>query len=145
MLRGCGSLKRLRNTDLDSIDLDIQVLQSIVFISGYAVFSYLETTNCNNCVLKLTENKDIEISETTKYDLVRYIDRGALKWPSDFVIESIVVLWKIFTKIDENETLRKQFYSSPSRKVLIHLVENVLVDRYSEHWGITVVLLGGIA
>ena len=51
--------------ELDSIDLDIQVLQSIVFIGGYAVFSYLKTTNCNNCVLKLTENKDIEISETT--------------------------------------------------------------------------------
>ena len=120
--------------DLDSINLDIQVLQSIVFIGGYAVFSYLKTTNCYICVLKLTENKDIDISETTKYDLVRYIDRGSLKWPSDIVIGSIIVLWKIFTKIDENETLKKEFYFSPSRKVLIHLAENVLVDRYSEHW-----------
>ena len=46
------------------------------------------------------------------------------------MIGSIIVLWKIFTKIDENETLKKEFYFSPSRKVLIHL--NVLVDRYSE-------------
>ena len=120
--------------DLDSINLDNQVLQAIVFIGGYAVFSYLKITNCHNCVLHLTENKDIEISETTKYDLVRYIDRGSLKWPSDIVIESIIVLWKIFTKIDENEVLKKQFYSSPSRKVLIHLAECVLVDRYSQHW-----------
>ena len=103
--------------DLDSINLDIQILQSIVFIGGYAVYSYLKTTNCHHCVQKLTENKDIEISETTKYDLVRYIDRGSLKWPSDIVIESIIVLWKIFTKLDENESLKKQFYSSPSRKV----------------------------
>ena len=85
-----------------------------MFIGGYAVFSYLKTTNCHICVLKLTENKDIEISETTKYDLVRYIDRGSLKWPSDIVIGSIIVLWKIFTKIDENETLKKEFYFSPS-------------------------------
>ena len=120
--------------DLDSINLEIQVLQSIVFIGGYAVFSYLKTTNCHNCILQLTENKDIEISETTKYDLVRYIDRGSLKWPSDIVIESIVVLWKIFTKIDCNETLRKEFYTSPSRKVLVHLAECVLVDGYSQHW-----------
>ena len=105
-----------------------------MFIGGYTVYSYLKTTNCHHCVQKLTENKDIEISETTKYDLARYIDRGSLKWPSDIVIESIIVLWKIFTKLDENESLKKQFYSSPSRKVLIHLAEYVLVDGYSEHW-----------
>ena len=81
------SLQHIRRQSvLDSINLEIQVLQSIVFIGGYAVFSYLKTTNCHNCILQLTENKDIEISETTKYDLVRYIDRGSLKWPSDIVI-----------------------------------------------------------
>ena len=40
--------------DLDSINLEIQVLQSIVFIGGYAVFSYLKITNRHNCVLQLS-------------------------------------------------------------------------------------------
>ena len=87
-----------------------------MLIGGYAVFSYLKTTNYHNCILQLTEDKDIEISETTKYDLVRYIDRGSLKWPSDIVIESIIVLWKIFTKIDGNETLKKEFYTLTFKK-----------------------------
>ncbi|KAI6655774.1 hypothetical protein LOD99_1916 [Oopsacas minuta] len=37
-------------------------------------------------------------------------------------------------KVDENETLRKHFCSSPSRKVLIQLTENMLVDNFSPHW-----------
>ena len=120
--------------DLNSIDLEIHILQSIVFIGGYAVYSYLRTTNCNNCIQLLTEDKDIEITDATKYDLLRYIDRGSLKWPTDIVIESIVILWKIFIKIDEDEAVKKQFYSSPSRKVLVQLAESVIVENYSENW-----------
>ena len=105
-----------------------------MFIGGYAVYSYLRTTNCNNCIQLLTEDKDIEITDVTKYDLLRYIDRGSLKWPTDIVIESIVILWKIFIKIDEDEAVKKQFYSSPSRKVLFQLAESVIVENYSENW-----------
>ena len=119
--------------DLNSIDLDIHVLQAIVFIGDCAVHLYLKTTNCHHCNQQLTEDKDIEIKDAPKYDLVRYIDRGSLKWPSDIVIDSIVLLWKIFIKIDGNEALKKQFYSSPSRKLVICLAESVLIDKSREH------------
>ena len=105
-----------------------------MFIGGYAVYLYLRTTNCNICIQLLTEDKDIEITDATKYDLLIYIDRGSLKWPTDIVIESIVILWKIFIKIDEDEAVKKQFYSSPSRKVLVQLAESVIVENYSENW-----------
>ena len=62
------------------------------------------------------------------------MDRGSLKWPSDDVVDSIVVLWKIFMKIEEDEVLKKLFYCSPSRQMLIQLAERVLVDEYSEYW-----------
>ena len=42
--------------DLNSINLDIHVLQSIVFIGGYAVYSYLKTTSCHYCIQLLIEN-----------------------------------------------------------------------------------------
>ena len=117
--------------DLNSIELDISILQSIVFIGGYSVYSYLRTTKCQLCSEFLTENKDLDIIDATKYDLVKYVDRGSLKWPSDNVVDSIVVLWKIFMKI-EDEVLKKLFYCSPSRQMLIQLAERVLVDEYSE-------------
>ncbi|KAI6657338.1 hypothetical protein LOD99_86 [Oopsacas minuta] len=120
--------------DLSSIDLNLHLLQSIVFICGYAVYSYLKTATCHLCSQQLTENQDIEITDTIKYDLIRYIDCSSLKWPLEIVIESIVVLWKIIIKIDENETLRKHFYSSSSRKVLIQLTENMLADNFIQHW-----------
>ena len=37
-------------------------------------------------------------------------------------------------KIEEDEALKKLFYSSPSRKLLIQLTERVLVNEYSGHW-----------
>ena len=95
-----------------------------MFIGAYAVYSYLRTTNCNNCIQLLTEDKDFEITDVTKYDLLRYIDRGSLKLPTDIVIESIVILWKIFIKTEEDEAVKKQFNSSPSNKVLIQLAES---------------------
>ena len=103
--------------DLNSINLEIHFLQSIVFIGGHAVYSYLETTSCHYSIRLLFENKDIEITDSRKSDPVRHIDRGSLKWASGIVIESIVVLWEIFIKIDEGKVLKKLFYSSPSRNV----------------------------
>ena len=64
--------------DLNSINLDIHILQSIVFIGGYAVYSYLKTTSCHYCIQLLIENKDIEITDARKYDFVSNIDRGSL-------------------------------------------------------------------
>ena len=120
--------------DLNSINLDITTLQSIVFIGGYSVYSYIKSAKCQLCLELLTKDKDLDLGDATKYDLVKYVDRGSLKWPSDLVVESIVVLWKIFMKIEEDEALKKLFYSSPSRKLLIQLTERVLVNEYSEHW-----------
>ena len=54
--------------DLNSIELDISILQLIVFIGGYSVYSYLKTTKCQFCSEFLTENKDLDISDATKYD-----------------------------------------------------------------------------
>ena len=89
--------------DLNSINLDITTLQSIVFIGGYSVYSYIESAKCLLCLELLTKDKDLDLGDATKYDLVKYVDRGSLKWPSDLVVESIVVLWKIFMKIAEDE------------------------------------------
>ena len=120
--------------DLNSINLDNTILQSIVFIGGYSVYSYIKSAKCQLCLELLTKDKNLDLGDATKYDLVKYVDRGSLKWPSDLVVESIVVLWKIFMKIEEDEALKKLFYSSPSRKLLIQLTERVLVNEYSEHW-----------
>ena len=70
-----------------------------MLLGGYAVFLYLKNINCNNCVLQLTQNKDNEISETTKYDLVRYIDRGSLNWPSGIAIESLLYCGRYSTRL----------------------------------------------
>ena len=77
--------------DLNSIDLDIHVLQAIVFIGGYAVHSYLKTTNCHHCNQQLSEDKVIEITDAPKYDHVRYIDRGSLKLSFSYIRSTYIL------------------------------------------------------
>ena len=60
--------------DLNSIKLEIPILQSIVFIGGYAVYSYIKTSKCQHCLVSLTENKDIDLSDAVKFDLIKYVE-----------------------------------------------------------------------
>ena len=48
----------------DDIDTDVNTLQSIVFIAGYAVHKYLlKSRNCSECRHFLTEEKDLQVKE----------------------------------------------------------------------------------
>ena len=89
--------------DTSDIYLDLRTLQSLAFVAGYAVHSYIKLSKCESCLHVLTEPKTFEIEECTesKYVLISMLDRGSLKWPSDRVIDAIISLWKIFTKIEQ--------------------------------------------
>ena len=94
--------------DTEDIDIDVNTLQSTVFIAGYAVHTYLlKSQNCSECRLALTEEKDLQIEEApdSKYKLVQIIDRGPLKWPSNEVIDAILILWSTFRKIENSHKL----------------------------------------
>ena len=92
----------------DDIDTDVNTLQFIVFIAGYAVHKYLlKSKNCSECRLFLTEKKDLQVEEPpdSKYKLVQIIDCGSLKWPSNNVIDAILNVWPTFRKIENSSEL----------------------------------------
>ena len=101
----------------DDIDTDVTTLQFNVFIAGYAVHKYLlKSQNCSECSLFLTEEKDLQVEEPpdSKYKLVRIIDCGSLKWPSNNVIDAILTVWSTFRKIENSSELWKNFLIGPS-------------------------------
>ena len=65
--------------------------------------------------LLLTKDKEIEIEipPDSKYKLIQIIDRGSLNWPSNFVIEAIVTLWKIFSSIETVAALARHHCVCP--------------------------------
>ena len=77
--------------DLSRIPMNNEVLQSLSFVAGYAVHAYMKSTKCGTCLEFLTEDKDITVDES-KYQLILIMDRGSLKWPSNIVVKSIVMV-----------------------------------------------------
>ena len=122
--------------DLSRIVLNDEILQSLVFIAGYAVHSYMKSTSkCDVCLKFLTENKDI-LFDTPKFQLINVIDRGSLKWPSNIVVDSIVMVWRCFSVIEQNESLLKMFSTGTSREILVQLSLTLIELDSNEEWRI---------
>ena len=62
-----------------------------------------------------------------------------LKYPSELVLESVIIVWKILTIIESNSDLMGLFVQGPSRKILLDLALSFLsdVDSGYEGWGKT--------
>ena len=64
--------------DLNSIDLDIHVLQAIVFIGGYAVHLYLKPLIAIIVINNLLKTRILRLQMLRNMTFVRYINRGSL-------------------------------------------------------------------
>ena len=49
------------------------------------------------------------------------MDHGYLKWPFNIVVESIIMVLKCYSIIEQNESLMKKFSVEPSIEILIQL------------------------
>ena len=98
--------------DLTSIELSCQILQSLACIAGYSVHKYLKNTQpCHVCIDFFSIDKDFLSDEDSQPELVliRLTDRGGLKYPSEFILDSISTLWKILIAIERNDKLMEMF------------------------------------
>ena len=126
-------------SDLSVIEYDTQTLQSLAFIAGYAAHQYLKRSPpCHICRDTLIIEKDFLIDESfgPQYKLLQLTDRGGLKYPSELVLESMIIVWKILTIIESNSELMGLFVEGPSRKILLDLALGFLfdVDSVYEGW-----------
>ena len=107
---------------------DTQLLQSLAFIAGYTTHQYLKHSYCHICQDLLTIDKNLIIDDTStpQFKLMELFDRGGLKYPSEIVLDSIIVVWQIFIIIEHNSELMIIFLNGPSRKILVDLTLNYL-------------------
>ena len=78
----------------------------------------------------LTVDKEflLDLDLDSQYTLLQLTDRGGLKYPSEPVLNSILVLWKTFSAIENNKELLAKLVSGPSRKILVELTLMYLED-----------------
>ena len=73
--------------------------------------------------LHLTIDKELlmEQPQDSRYSYLIIVDRGSLKWPSDVILDSVVILWKIFVSIDNNKSLLLVLAQGSSGQILVSL------------------------
>ena len=113
-----------------AIECSTQVRQSLAFISGYSTHQYLERSKSRHiCRDILTIDKDlIDDLSISQFKLLDLSERGSLKYPSEIVLESSVIVWKIFMTIKNNNELMVKLLEGPSRKILVELSTNSVLD-----------------
>ena len=122
---------------LSDISLDTATLQSLAFIGSYSVHQlWKHTPICSMCMMCLTGDKYLHLDEPpdSKDKILEFTDRGNLKWPSDIVIDAVVLVWKIFRVIEQDNDLLIQFASGSPRKILLELSIISVEDSQCEHW-----------
>ena len=85
------------------------------------------------CLKFLRIDKDSAIDES-RFQLIKIMDRGSLKWPSNTVVESIMMVWKCFSINEQNESLMKLFSAGPSREILVQLSLTLIELKSNEDW-----------
>ena len=83
--------------DLTSIECSCKIIQSLAFIAGYSVHTFLKNTQQFHVCIDLLSIKDFLFDEDSQTELIliKLTDRGGLKYPSKFILDSITTLWKI--------------------------------------------------
>ena len=92
-----------------------------------------KSNGCQSCHEFLTTNNYLEVNNDigSEYSLIELVDRGSLKYPSPLVIESVSTLYEIFLKIDWCDRLNKEFYSGPSRSMLVEISMFVIAENFA--------------
>ena len=86
---------------------------------------------CRICRDILTIERDLLVDEPnaiSQFKLLELSDRGGLKYPSELVLESIISAWKIFICIENDSELMEIFVRGLSRKIIVDLSMNVILD-----------------
>ena len=107
---------------------DNSQIECLSYIAGYAIFSYLKkSTQCRDCQKFLTSPKDIQVMNDRGFSMIELLDRGSLKYPSEIVYQSVLIMYEIFLKIDDHSHLSKIMYERSWRKKLVQLSLIVVV------------------
>ena len=114
---------------------DNSQIECLNYVAGYAIFSYLKNSKeCRDCKDFLTSPKDIQVINDTGFSMIEFLDRGSLKYPSEIIYQSLIIMYEIFLKIDNHSHLSKLFYEGSCRRNLVQLSLIIVEEKYSEIW-----------
>lgn len=84
--------------EYEMVEVSESNMMSLIYIAGYVARGVERGINCDKCRSLLSYDRPLECdnqcAETTVY--LKILDRGGLKWPTDFVLRVTVCTFKVF-------------------------------------------------
>lgn len=94
----------------------IGIEEILAYIAGYCIHSCINRIKCDMCLQKLTSPK-----ETTSGSLICELNRGGLKCPNDFVLDSISTCYIIVSKL-LSAKFEAEFLKIDKKREIVYII-----------------------
>lgn len=123
------------HSEVENVCISENDLLGLVYIGGYISHSVLKKCSCCECCDLLLSNdsipSEILLRQTNLYFNV--IDRGSLRYPSDFIINILVASFKVFNVVI-SERYESMFLRCTSQKYILTKLITESLENVSTQW-----------
>jgi Transposase protein len=103
-------------------------LPVLCYIAGYCARSVINHFKCDNCKSYLVLDKELNLNSDPAYDHIKAIDRGSLLYPSEDLINAILINYLVVLKLCNSEYEVKFLKCNNQRQTVMSLSEKVIKD-----------------
>lgn len=117
----------------DDAKINSNQISVFIYIAGYVGRQICKHLNCEQCHKFLILDKDLEYESTDAKikEYFSFINRGGLKWPTEFVIQVVIQTYIIFLKLI-SERYEDAFLSCKNQKFVLEQLTFEKLDLISE-------------
>lgn len=116
--------------ECDSVELNSEQLKALVFVSGYCVSKAVSKIDCVGCRTDLRIDSKLQVEATDDcYTYLSALDRGGLTWPSDYAVDIVTEVFRVFQLLIGSEKHEELFLSCSSQR---QLILNLTMHRLAE-------------
>ena len=101
----------------------------MVYIAGYVAHNIKKKLKCQVCISRVSLDEKLEADVADNYQYLKFLDRGGLKWSTDFTLSVCSSTYQVFEALIGN--FNRDFVQCNSqREILLHLALSVLENTF---------------
>ena len=113
----------------DDLTITDSETKALVFVAGYVGFKVVKKVACEICKRELVCDKTLQVdTATVEFSYLAELDRGGLRWPTDFLIEVITQVFLVFQVLISKDYEAKFLCVGNQRAVL----RDLSIERLTE-------------
>ena len=111
-------------THIDSME---NIVSSLVYIGGYICFKLEQSLKCAMCISLFRREKNLILEASKEFELIHYLDRGKLKYPSDYLLKIVIYCYIIFNRLVSKANERFYLGNNIKQKMTLVYVTEIFL------------------